>query len=110
MPRGTELNAYKRDNCLVDFIMRHKGEASAVSGKEIAKHLNENGFYTKTNDIHSLVSKVKIERHLPICSARYSGYFWPTNGKEIRQNIDILQKRVDGTLRHIEHLKSFIID
>lgn len=110
MPRGTELNAYKRDNCLVDFIMRHKGEASAVSGKEIAKHLNESGFYTKKDDVHSMVNKVKMERHLPICSARHSGYFWATNSNEIRQNIEILQKRVDGMLRHIDHLKSFIID
>lgn len=110
MGRGTELNAYRRDNCIVDFIRQHKGEANAVSGKEIAKHLNDNGFYTKADTIHNMVSRVKIERHLPICSANYSGYFWATSSKEIKQTIEILQKRADGILRHIEHLKSFIIE
>jgi hypothetical protein len=110
MGRGTELNAFKRDNCIVDFIREQKGEANAVSGKEIARHLNENGFPTKTEQIHSLVSRVKIERRLPICVASYSGYYWATSTNDIKKSIDVLQKRVDGILHHIEHLKSFIIE
>lgn len=110
MGRGTELNAFKRDNCLVDFIREHKGEANAVSGKEIARYLDENGFPTKTEQVHSLVSRVKIERGLPVCIASYSGYYWATSTKDIKQSIEVLQKRVDGILRHIEHLKSFLIE
>lgn len=94
MPRGTELNAYRRDNCLVDFIIQHKGEANAVSGKEIAKHLNDNGFETKQEIVHNLVNRVKVERQLPICSAAYSGYYWPSSSKEIKKSIEVLQKRV----------------
>ena len=100
----------KRDNFLVDYLLEHKGQNNAVSATEISEYLTANNFPTAVGNIHTLITKLKMERHLPICSTIADGYFWAKSRAEIQAFIDHLQSRIDGLQEHIEHLKNFIME
>ena len=102
--------AVKRDNLLVDYLLEHKGQNNAVSATEIVEYLTANNFPTAVGSIHILITKLKMERHLPICSTIADGYFWAKSRAEIQAFIDHLQARIDGLQEHIEHLKNFIME
>lgn len=103
------IDALKRDNCLVDFIFQHKGNENAVSSKEIAYFLTKQGFQTREFTIHTLVSKIIIERKLPICSLNSIGYYWATSKTDIEKGIEHLNSRIAKLQAHINFLESFII-
>lgn len=70
------LETFERDNLVVDIIYQHKGKDNAISMKELASALTERGYKTPTDTVHTIVAKVMFERHLPICSLAYYGYYW----------------------------------
>ena len=100
----------KRDNLLIDYILQHKGKNNAVHAPEIAEYLNKNNFNVAVGGIHQIINKLKMERHLPICSTIAGGFFWASSMAEIKEFIDHLQARIDGLQEHIEHLKNFIME
>ena len=104
------IDVYKRDSLLVDYIFEHKGSENAVSKYEIAKHLKENGFTTYENSIHTLITRIKKERHLPICSLNGNGYYWAKNKQDILVCISHLEKRIKSLQEHIKHLENFIME
>lgn len=65
----------KRDNLLIDYILQHKGKNNAVHAVEIAEYLNKNNFNVSVGGIHQIINKLKMERHLPICSTIAGGFF-----------------------------------
>lgn len=103
------IDAYRRDNMLVDIIFQRKGKGNVISAKEITNILNENGYKTRANNVHNLVRKVMFERCLPICSENANGYYWATTKEEILSNVDCLQGRIEEMQKRIEHLKSFVL-
>lgn len=104
------IDAYKRDNYLVDIIFQHKGKDNVISSKEITAILNENGFKTRVDNIHHLVRKIVLERCLPICSVNANGYFWATTKEELQMSVDDLQSRIEEIQKRIAILKSFIME
>ena len=104
------IDCIKRDNLLIDYLLAHKGQNNAVQATEIVEYLTANNFPTAIGSIHILITKLKMERHLPICSTVADGYFWAKSRAEIQAFIDHLQSRIDGLQEHIEHLKIFIME
>ena len=104
------IDCVKRDNLLVEYLLDHKGIENAVTGKEIAKYLTEIGFPIKSESVHCMVSRLLMERHLPICSSIGKGYYCAKNKQDIIDCIYQLQAILDGLQEHINHLMNFIID
>lgn len=105
-----QLEKFKRDNSLVDFLFQHKGAQNVVSSKEICEYLNSKGYTTSLDNVNVLIRKVMLDRRLPICAINSKGYYWGTTKQEIQSSIDDLQGRIDEMTKRIEHLKSFIIE
>lgn len=103
-----QMEVLKRDNLIVDIIRSHIGEENAISCKEITKLLQENGYSTKNNTVHTIVSKIIRDRYLPICSLNGKGYYFPKNKQDIESAIAHLQSRVDEIQSRIGFLKQFL--
>lgn len=110
MKKLTEIQVFKRNNLLVDFLFEHKGVQNIVSSKAICEFLNERGYHASLGLIHQIIRKVMFERRLPICSVNSTGYYWATSKEEIQMSIDDLQGRVAELTNRIELLQSFIIN
>lgn len=104
------IDAFKRDNLLVDIIFQHKGKENAIGTQELASALNERGYKTRHEHIHHLVNRVVYERHLPICAVGHCGYYWATSKQDIQLAIDELQGKIQGLQERIDLLKSFICE
>ena len=102
-------DTFKRDNLIVSIIREHVGAENPIGGEELAKMLNDRGFPTKHNTIHSIISKLIKERYLPICSLGGRGYYFPKDKEDIEKAIEHLQARADELLVRVEFLKRFIL-
>jgi hypothetical protein len=100
----------KRDNLLVEYLLDHKGRENAVTRYDIAEYLTDNNYPTKPQTLHSIISKLIMERHLPICSINGKGYYWAKTKADILASIDELQSRITAMQEHIEQLKNFIME
>lgn len=83
-------------------------EENAIGTQEMVLALKEKGFKERADQIHQIVGKIILERHLPICSANYCGYWWASSKQDIQCAIDSLQRKIDGLQERIDLLKSFI--
>lgn len=108
MRKNTRLKTHKRDNCLVDIIYSHKGKENAISTRELLRALEECGYKTKLDCIHTLVKKVMFERHLPICAMTHKGYYWAESKQDLQSCINELQDKIGGLQERIDILNSFI--
>ena len=81
MKRMTGNLIVNRDNLIVKYIQQHKGKDNCVSAKELAKHLQDNGYSTKSEAMHVIIRKIMYERCLPICSLNSKGYYWGVTDK-----------------------------
>jgi hypothetical protein len=106
----TREQTTKRDDLLIRFISKHQGNENGVSAQEIMEHMSENGFPITYNHLRNLVTKLKLERTLPICYKRGHGYFCAKTRKDIETTICDLESMVRSLQEHIEHLRRFIID
>ena len=106
---GTTNEKVARDElAIIDFMLSHKGIENAVSSKELTCYLAEIGVEIhKTSAMHKL-TRLAIERHLPICHDNKLGYYWATSKQDILHSIDDLQKRIDSLQNRIDHLRSFM--
>ena len=108
MGRATNIEAFKRDNLLVDIIFNHKGKENAIGTKEIVSILNEKGYKTKPEQVHCIVGHIVADRHIPICSVCHCGYYWATSKQDIQIAIDDLQEKINGLQERIDFLQNFI--
>lgn len=100
----------KRYNLIVGFIKAHRGAENAVGNKEINAFLEDHGLAMKPRSIGKTLNKLMYDRWLPICFINGKGYYWASSKAEIERTINDLSSRVSELLRHIEHLRSFIMD
>jgi hypothetical protein len=100
----------KRDNILVDFMLKHKGKENAVSSKEICNFLSKEGFNCEVDSVHSILKNIIKQRHLPICSLNSRGYYWAKTKDDVLSCISHLEKRITALQEHIAHLFDFIIE
>lgn len=110
MGRRTELDAFKRDNMLVDIIFAHKGINNAIGTKELARVLREKGCDVPADHIHVTVSRIVHERRLPICSVTHRGYYWATSKQDIQACIDSIEGKIRGLKERVDLLQSFICE
>ena len=108
--RLTELQVFKRDNELVDFIKAHRGGESAVTTELICTHLAERGYPTDKRYIGHLINKLMYERNLPLCYINGKGYYWAIRKAEIENTIIDLRCRINAMQEHIDHLNRFIVN
>ena len=104
------IDSFKKDNCLVDIIYQHKGKENAIGTREIVRALGECGYKVQPDNIHTIVKRVVLERHLPICALTQHGYYWATSKQDLQSCIDELQYKIDGLQERIDLLKSFICE
>jgi hypothetical protein len=99
---------FERDNLVVETIRGHIGKENAISGDELFKILNDNGYHTTRKSIVAIVERVIEQRYLPICSLNGKGYYFPKCKDDIESAIAHLQLRVDGLNERIKFLKQFM--
>ena len=104
------LETFKKDNCLVDIIYQHKGKENAIGTQELVCALTESGYSVKADSIHTIVKRVVLERHLPICALTQHGYYWAISKQDLQNCIDELQDKINGLQERIDLLKSFICE
>lgn len=104
-----QIDTFKRDNLLVDFIYQHKGAKNVVSTKEIAKYIEERGYKQKVETINMIIRRLVFERKLPICSINSKGYYWANTKQEILDTIADLEGRIAEMKNRIELLNSFVL-
>lgn len=109
MPRRKSCDTFKRDTLLFNWLREHKGEQNRVTSHEIQEFLSDNGYSIKRNNVGSLVNKIMIERHAPICFSNVKGYYWATSREELNRTIADLESRRNSLQEHIDHLKGFMI-
>lgn len=105
-----QIEVFKRDNALVEFLAQHKGKGNYATTQEISDYLNSKGYAQKKGSINMLIRKVMFERHLPICSINSTGYYWGTTKQELLETVEDLRGRIQEMQNRIELLESFIID
>lgn len=105
-----QLKTFERDNLLVDIIFQHKGKDNAIFMKQLATILTQKGYKTSVHSVNARVSKIVLERHLPICSLGYYGYYWGASKQDFKDAIDELQSKINGHQKRVDLLKSFIYE
>ena len=68
MGKKSQLYVFNRDNLIVGIIRQHEGLENAIKSTEIVKLLKDKGYNTKSESIHTIMSKIIRERNLPIVS------------------------------------------
>lgn len=104
------IETFERDNELVAIIFQHKGIENAIGTKELVIVLNKRGWKVKVDGIHQIVSKVTLERRLPICGVVNTGYYWATSKQDIEACTNELQSKIEALQIRIDLLKSFICE
>ena len=100
----------KRNNLLVKFLSQHAGENNGASYNDIIKYLKEYGFETTPDSLRNLITKVKLERRLPIVYKRKKGYFWANCKQEILDTINDLKSMQNAIQEQINMLEKFVIN
>lgn len=106
--RKKSKEAFEMDNLVVETIRSHIGKENAISGDELFKILNDNGYHITRKHIINIIKRVIEERYLPVCSLNGKGYYFPKCKDDIESAIAHLQLRVDGLNERINFLKQFI--
>lgn len=110
MARRTEKETLKRDNLLVDFLRKHKGVENAITAYEICDYLSQNGCVVKPRSLNGLITRLKMERTIPICYVRSKGYFWASCKGEILNTINDMLLMIGSLKEHVKFLESFIVN
>lgn len=110
MGRKNTIETLKRDNLIIQILLRHKGRDNAIDYRGLTKEVSANGFELKEASVHTIIARIKFERNVPICSLDSGGYYWAKNKQDVLESINHLQKKVDGLNEHIEFYKNFLID
>jgi len=110
MARETDINVFKRDTLMLDFLKTRKGKQNIVSAKEIAEFLNSKGGSVKPKAVNNFVKRIMYNRNAPICHSNAKGYYWASNRAEIKEAISDMEKRITALQKHLNHLNNFIID
>ena len=105
----TNVDAFKRDCALVDFLAQHRGGENAIFAKEVAEYLTRIGYPTTANMVQAVVKKVIRERCIPICSKSNGGFYWANTQAEIQAAIDDLESRISSHKERINILQRFLI-
>ena len=95
---------------MVDIIYQHKGKENAIGTRELVCALKESGYKVQADSIHSIVKRIVLNRHLPICALTKHGYYWATSKQDLQSCIDELQDKIEGLQERIDLLKSFICE
>lgn len=103
-----KLITIERDDLLVEVLKAHKGRDNALSSRDIARMLSDNGFPTLSESVHGIVATVMFERHLPICSLSRKGYYWGITEEDITMAIEDLMGKADSLVARAKHLEGFI--
>ena len=104
-----QANIIKRNNLLVDFLSQHTGENNSVTHTEIIEYLKKQGFEITHDSLRNLITKVKLQRRLPILYKRKKGYFWAGCKQEILDTINDLKSMQNAIQEQINLLSKFII-
>lgn len=104
------IDAFKRDNALVDIIFQHKGKENAIGTRELIREMEKIGYAVSYEHVHVFVNRAVYERHIPVCSTAKSGYYWATCKNDILLAIDDLQGKISGLQDRVDFLKSFTIE
>ena len=104
-----KYETFLRDNVLVEFLRRHRGESSCVSSRQIVDYMKSQGYTIQQTAVHNVILKIKYSRNFPICSRNAKGYYWAVTQRDIRNSIGDLEGRVIELLNHITYLKQFLI-
>lgn len=112
MARPTELEKFKIDNAVVEFLFAHKGKENSVTGKDILaviRSVSKNDC-SYEGSASAFIRKLMLERRLPICHnrGRNGGYYWAKTKEGIIESISDLQGNISAMQETIEHLQSFI--
>ena len=110
MGRSTSIEAFKKNNEIVNIIFQHKGKENAIGTKELVSLLSEKGYTVKPDQVHSIIGSIIADRHIPICSLNRRGYYWAISKQDIQFAIDDLQKKINGLQERIDLMKSFICE
>ena len=104
------IEAFRRDNLLVDIIFQHKGKDNAIGTQALRREMEKCGYEVSSERVHMLVNKVTYERHIPICSIGGHGYYWATSKKDIQLYVNELKAKIDGLQERVNLLESFILE
>ena len=110
MARMKDIDTFKRDNALMDFLKKKRGKENVTSSKEIATYLNSLGYVTSSTAVHSMVNRIREERSLPICYMNSKGYFWAKSLSEIKSTIADIDSRIQALTEHKNQLQSFLFE
>lgn len=72
--------------------------------------MNERGWKTKPDNVHTIISKITLERRLPICAVVNKGYYWGTSKQDILSCVNELSSKIEALQIRCELLKSFICE
>lgn len=101
---------WEQDECVFEFLRRHKGESNKVTQKQIARHLRDNGFVLNDLSVSAIVGRIMEERNAPICSAGRGGYWWAASREDIDTAIADAESRIAAYKERIKFYESFILD
>lgn len=104
------IDAFKRDNALVDIIFQHKGKENAIGTSDIVRELQERGYTSSKESIHTLVGKIVESRKIPVCSVQGAGYYWAASKEDIQSSIEDLKAKIRGLQARCDILQSFIYE
>ena len=110
MARMKDIDTFKRDNALMDFLKKKRGKDNVTSSKEIAKYLNSIGYDIAPSTVHSIVNRIRDERILPICYINSRGYFWAKTPSDIKNTITDIDSRIQALIEHKKQLQSFLFE
>lgn len=110
MARLTDKENIRKENIVVGTLFEHKGEESAITAQELADILKRNGFNIQKRSLNNMITKIKLERRIPICYMRSKGYFWATKKSEILATVRDLRLMIASLEEHAQFLESFIME
>ena len=73
---------------LIIALKRYPGPRYATSAQELAAHLK-----TSDRQVRAMISHLRKDHKLPICSTPNEGFFWPRNRKEAAHTIACFRSR-----------------
>lgn len=99
-----------KENIIVDALLEHRGEENHISVHDIQKILRENEFCVQHRSINQMITKIKLERRIPICYKRGKGYFLAKRKSDIETTLKDLGMMIKSLQEHYDFLESFIKD